>query len=318
MGKSGDCKLCREKDIAYTKSDIVPKWFIRGLKDGPNGGYYINLLGGKPGEMGERDDAYFVDDEALCKKCNNERFSAWERPAKEFYDQYVAGANGPLEYGPWFYSFCTSLSWRVLTFLQRVGDNRRILDDQRLADALESWRLFMMTDDPRRLKDHSQHLFRTDPKYGELLPGIGTSFRHFDVVKLTTQDDRLLFHTLETLVGAYTPTQAHRVAAAGSRICQTSWGDDLLVMTFFGSFTLVGLAGTSDPARWKNCGRLAVNGGRLDLSNRVNFRMLLGMLSHELKVWSRLHEKGDEKLARAYYTTMIEPGAAVLCHAAAV
>ena len=53
----------------------MPKWFIRGFKDGPNGGYYMDLLRGKPGEIGERGDAYFVDDEALCKKCNNERLS---------------------------------------------------------------------------------------------------------------------------------------------------------------------------------------------------------------------------------------------------
>src|SRR5712692_1907327 len=85
MKKCGQCKLCKDKPIDYTKSDIVPKWFIRGFKDGPNGGYYINLLGGKPGEIGERGDAYFVDDEALCKKCNNERLSAWEEPSKAFY-----------------------------------------------------------------------------------------------------------------------------------------------------------------------------------------------------------------------------------------
>src|SRR5258708_13769221 len=86
--------------------------------------------------------------------------------------------------------------------------------------------------------------------------------------------------------------------------------------TFLGSFTSIGLAGTSDPGRWKNCGRLAVNGGRLHLSNTVNFRVLLGMLSHDLKMWSRLHEKGHEKLAKAYYTTMIDPVAPLLCYAA--
>ena len=103
MKKSGQCKLCKNKPIDYTKSDIVPKWFIRGFKDGPNGGYYIDLLGGKPGEIGECGDAYFVDDEALCKKCNNERLSAWEGPSKTFYDSFVAGAKGPFDYGPWFY-----------------------------------------------------------------------------------------------------------------------------------------------------------------------------------------------------------------------
>jgi len=143
MKKSGDCKLCTEKAIDYTKSDIVPKWFIKGFKDGPNGGYYIDLLRGKPGQIGERDDAYFVDDEALCKVCNNERLSAWESPTKAFYEGFVKGAKGPLDYGPWFYSFCTSLSWRVLTFLRRIGDKRDILDNPQVDAALESWRLFM-------------------------------------------------------------------------------------------------------------------------------------------------------------------------------
>ena len=27
MKKSGDCKLCKDIAIDYTKSDIVPKWF---------------------------------------------------------------------------------------------------------------------------------------------------------------------------------------------------------------------------------------------------------------------------------------------------
>jgi hypothetical protein len=99
MKKSGQCKLCKDKPIDYTKSDIVPRWFIRGFKDGPNGGYYMDLLGGSPGEFGERGDAYFVDDEALCKKCNNERLSAWEGPSKAFYDGFVKGAKGPFDYG---------------------------------------------------------------------------------------------------------------------------------------------------------------------------------------------------------------------------
>ena len=75
----------------------------------------------------------------------------------------------------------------MLTFLRRVGDNREILDNPRIADALESWRLFMMTDDPRHIMDHSQHLFLADPEYGDLLPGIATSFRLFDVIHLATQ-----------------------------------------------------------------------------------------------------------------------------------
>jgi hypothetical protein len=314
MKTIGDCKLCKDIAIDYTKSDIVPKWFIKGFKDGPNGGYYMDLLRGNPGEIGERDDAYFVDHEALCKKCNNERFSVWEKPAKAFYEGYVAGTNGPLEYGPWLYSFCTSLSWRVLTYLQRVGNNRDILDDQRVAEALESWRLFMMTDDASQIRYHSQHLFLADPKYGN---GISRSFRLFDVVHLTTQWDRQLFDTLDILVSNYTPPQVHRVAAAGNKICQPG-GDDILTMIFFGTFTLVGVVGTDEPDRWKNCGRLAVNGGCLELSNSVNFRVLLGMLTHELKMWSRLYEKGDEKMARMYYTMMIEPIAAAFCYATGV
>ena len=89
-------------------------------------------------------------------------------------------------------------------------------------------------------------------------------------------------------------------------------------MTFFGTFTLIGLVGTEQPDRWKKCGRLAANGGRLDLSNSMNFRVLLGMLSHDMKIWALLHEKGDDRLAKAYYKEMIEPGAAVLCYAAGV
>jgi hypothetical protein len=314
MKKSGDCKLCKDIAIDYTKSDIVPKWFIKGFKDGPNGGYYMDLLRGKPGEIGERDDAYFVDNEALCKKCNSERLSAWEGPAKTFYDAYVAGTNGPLEYGPWFYSFCMSLSWRVLTYLRRVGYNREIPDDHRVADALESWRLFMMTGEESHIGYHSQHLLLADPKYGS---GISKSFRHFDVVHLTTQWDRHFLDALEILVGNYTPIEAHRVAAARNKICQLG-GDDILTMIFFGTFTLVGIVGTDQPDRWRNCGRLAVNGGRLELSNSVNFRVILGMLSHELKMWTRLYEKGDEKMARMYYTMMIEPIAVALCYAAGV
>jgi len=314
MKKSGQCKLCNDKAVDYTKSDIVPKWFIRGFKEGPNGGYYIDVLGGEPGEVGERGDAYFVDDEALCKKCNNERLSVWEGQSKAFYDGFVK-AKGPLDYGPWFYSFCTSLSWRVLTYLRRVGDNREILDDQCVDGALESWRLFMMTGEPSHIKGHSQHLFVADPKCGA---GIATSFRLFDVLHFTTHGDRHLLDTLETLVGAYTPTQARRVTAAKDRICQAGWGNELFTMTFFGTFTLIGLVKTEQPARWKNCGRLQVNGGRLALSNSVNFRMLLGILNHDMKLWSRLHQKGDDQLAKTYYSAMIEPTAAVLCHAAGV
>ncbi len=59
-----------------------------------------------------------------------------------------------------------------------------------------------------------------------------------------------------------------------------------------------------------------MNGGRLELTNSVNFRLLMGMLSHELKMWARLHDKGDQKMASAYYSMMIEPGVAVLCYAA--
>lgn len=89
---------------------------------------------------------------------------AWEGPSKAFYDGFVKGAKGPLDYGPWFYSFCTSLSWRVLTFLRRIGDKREILDNPHIADALESWRLFMMTADPGHIGGHSQHLFLADPR----------------------------------------------------------------------------------------------------------------------------------------------------------
>ena len=315
MKKTGECKLCKSKAIDYTKSDIVPKWFIRSFKDGPNGGYYVDLLRGESGEIGKHGDAYFVDDEALCKKCNNERLSAWEGPTKVFYDGYVKGLNRLLDYGPWFYSFCTSLSWRVLTFLQRIGDNREILDHPSAADALESWRLFMMTGDPNHINEHSQHLFLAHPNYGE---GICTSFRLFDVVHLTPQYDRQLLDTLEILVGEYRPTHVHRVTAARNRICQADWGNDLLTITFFGTFTLLGLVGTAQPERWKNCGRLTVNGDRLELSNSMNFRALLGMLSHEMKVWAKLIEKGNDKLARVYYTKMIEPVADILCYAAEV
>jgi hypothetical protein len=173
----------------------------------------------------------------------------------------------------------------------------------------------MMTGDPSHIKGHSQHLFLADPKYGA---GITTSFRLFDILHFTTQGDRQLLDTLETLVGAYTPTQVHRVTAAKDRICQAGWGDDLFTMTLFGTFTLIGLVGTEQPNRWKNCGRLAVKGGRLAYSNSMNFRALFGILSHEMKIWSRLHAKGDDKLTKTYYTAMIEPGAAVLCNAAGV
>jgi hypothetical protein len=236
-------------------------------------------------------------------------------PSKAFYDGFVKGAEAPLDYGPWFYSFCTSVSWRVLTYIQRVYDNREILDGPRVADALESWRLFMMTGDPNHIKDHSQHLFLADPTYGA---GITTTFRHFDVIYLTTKGDRQLLDTLETLVGVYSPAQVHRVTAAKNRFCQAGWADDVLTMTFFGPFTLIGLVGTEQPDRWKNCGRLAVNGGRLKHSNTMNFRALIGILSHDMRIWSRLHEKGDDKLAKVYFTAMIEPVAAVLCYAAEV
>ena len=103
-----------------------------------------------------------------------------------------------------------------------------------------------------------------------------------------------------------------------NRICQADWGDDLFTMTLFGTFTLIGLVGTEQPNRWKHCGRLELKGGRLDLSNSMNFRALFGVLSHEMKMWARLHEKGDDKLAKAYYTAMIEPGAAALCSGAGV
>ena len=138
------------------------------------------------------------------------------------------------------------------------------------------------------------------------------------MIRLTTQEDRQLLDVLETLVGAYTPSQVHRVTAAKNRICQAGWGDDLFTMTLFGTFTLIGLVGTEQPSRWMDCGRLAVNGGRLDFCNSMNFRVLLGKLSHEVKMWARLHEKGDDKLAEAYYTAMIEPGVAVLSYAAGV
>lgn len=313
MKKSGDCKLCLAKGIEYTKSDIVPKWFIKGFKEGPHGGKYVDLLQpGKEGYPGKLDDAYFVDDEALCRECNNERFSAWEQPSKKFYNQYLTG-NGPHDYGPWFYSFCTSISWRVVTYLRRVGDNPAILDNPHVADALESWRLFMRTGEPAHIKGHCQHLFLTDPKYTQ---GIGKSFRLFDVVHLTAQADRQVTDILETIVGSYRPEEVHHVTAAKSKIRQAGWRDDLLVLTFLGCFTLIGLAGTDDPERWKKCGRLAVHGGRLELLNSMNFRVLLANLNHDLNVWLRLHEKGDEKMAHLYYATMIEPGAAALCHAA--
>jgi hypothetical protein len=41
----------------------------------------------------------------------------------------------------------------------------------------------------------------------------------------------------------------------------------------------------------------------------------MGILSHEQKIWARLHGKGDDKLAQLHYTTMIEPIAIVLCYA---
>ena len=176
----------------------------------------------------------------------------------------------------------------------------------------------MMTAVPTHIKSHSQHIFLADPKYGSVLPGIARSFRLFDVVHLTTQGDRQLLDMLEVLVGEYTPSQVSRVAAAKNRICQAGWRDDLLTMIFFGPFTLIGLVGTEQPKRWKNCGRLAVNGGRLELSNSVNLRALLGMLSQDLKMWTRLLQQGNDVLARAYYTELIEPLAAVLCNAAGV
>ncbi len=172
-----------------TKSDIVPKWFIKGFKEGANGGYYIDLLRGEPGEIGERADNYYVDDEALCKKCNNERLSTWENPSKAFYEGYVGGTAQALDYGPWFYSFCTSLSWRVLTYLRRVGNNP-VIDDHLVADALESWRMFMMTGEEKHIGHHTQHVFLADPKYGN---GISRSFRYFDVVHLRGCSKSLIF-----------------------------------------------------------------------------------------------------------------------------
>lgn len=141
--KVGDCKLCLAKGVTYTKSDIVPKWFIKTFKGGPDGGRYLDILSGKEGL------AYFYDDEALCSKCNNERISQWESPTKELYQQYISENKLPLDYGPWFFRFCASLSWRVLTYLHRVGTNRGILDDRKVAEALESWRSFLVSDNPQ-------------------------------------------------------------------------------------------------------------------------------------------------------------------------
>lgn len=310
MKKTGTCKLCLAENIEYTKSDIVPKWFIKSFKEGDHGGKYVDALqSGRDGEPGKLDDAYFVDDEALCSKCNNETFSAWEKPSKTFYNDFLVG-NEPHYYGPWFYSFCTSLSWRVLAYLQRVGTRRETLDNPRVADALESWRLFMMTGQAHHIKGHSQHLFLTDPTYAA---GIGQAFRLFDVVHLTGESDKELVNALEAVVGFYRPEDACFVTAAKSKVRQAGWGNDRLTLTFFGCFTLIGLISTDVPEQWRNCGRLAVNGGRLEHANTVNPRLLLAMLGHDLKMWAQLHEQGNEQMARTLYDNMIGPFTEVFC-----
>lgn len=106
---------------------------------------------------------------------------------------------------------------------------------------------------------HSQHLYLADPKYGN---GVSKSFRYFDVVHLTPKWDRHFLGALEILVSNYTPDQVNRVTSAKDKTYQLG-GDDILAMIFFGAFTLIGVVGTDQPDRWKKCGNLSLNGGRL-------------------------------------------------------
>lgn len=105
------CKLCHQH-TELRESHFIPKFVGKWLKSTSATGYLRDI---KSINKRQQDifKAYW-----LCSTCEN-LFSGWEKQfADNIFYTFLNENKYTLEYDEWMSKFCTSLSWRTLTYMQ--------------------------------------------------------------------------------------------------------------------------------------------------------------------------------------------------------
>lgn len=152
----GICALCKE-ERELMKSHIIPAFVYRWLKKSSGNGHIRST---KNPNKRVQDG---VKERLLCNECES-RFSIAETEfANRIFHPYSTESGGRLRYFEWMMYFCTSVSWRILTFYR---DNGHLSDwdsdsIEKLNDAEAAWRSVLLSK-VRHAGRHEQHLLPVD------------------------------------------------------------------------------------------------------------------------------------------------------------
>ena len=124
----GTCRLCGAHR-ALQRSHVVPAFVFRWMRESSATGY---LRFGREPNRRMQDGC---KKRWFCSPCENQIGSTESQFAKNIFRPVVEDGLERIEYGPWMFRFCVSMTWRVLllhreidTFDDYSKDDRELLD----------------------------------------------------------------------------------------------------------------------------------------------------------------------------------------------
>ena len=146
------CRLCGS-DAEIQRSHILPAFVFRWIRESSATGHI---------RLGEEPNRRVQDGwkkRWLCSSCENLIGAAERQFAQQVFKPVVEDRMDSVEYGPWLFKFCVSVSWRVLRLFQdsdQFDDYSR--DDCELLDhAAITWRDYLLghnADVPQAFRQH--------------------------------------------------------------------------------------------------------------------------------------------------------------------
>ncbi len=150
------CRLC-EADDKLEISHIAPKFIYKWLKETSATGFIRCGL-----EPNKRVQDGFKQ-EFLCPKCED-LFCEWETEfSKTVFHPLVSKQAHNFRYSEWMLNFTTSLSWRVLKYIQEKHELPHFNDSMKteVENALQKWERFLLGREPHPGK-FQQHVIPLD------------------------------------------------------------------------------------------------------------------------------------------------------------
>lgn len=149
----GICKLCGKNDD-LKESHFIPKFLGKWIKKTSVTGYIR-----EKSEVKKRAQD-IAKEHWLCGDCE-QLFSGWERKfANKVFYPFVNEGKSVASYGNWMSKFCTSLSWRTLTYIRSKNPNDENDEERKalLDTAQEHLRKYLIGE-ADNLNQYEQHLF---------------------------------------------------------------------------------------------------------------------------------------------------------------